>query len=177
MFVTLHLIWIPSRGQDYKEKLKTRLKTNVKRTVLNNTKLRHFWAQIVSWAPIHARKTFIILAQVSTSVNEKAEQSGRKNGRWYFSTDGVTTVGGVTAGQARHKSINVGGVTVSQVRHNSSYVKKHWNRLCGCVLCLEWCSEEVRVQIISEALRDMCRMKWQEMNKMRSICDGTNVSR
>ena len=29
-------------GQDYKEKHKTRLKTNVKRTVLNNTKLRHF---------------------------------------------------------------------------------------------------------------------------------------
>ena len=51
-----------SRGQDYKEKHKTWLKTNVKRTVLNNTKLRHFWAQIVSWAPIHARKTFIILA-------------------------------------------------------------------------------------------------------------------
>ena len=51
-----------ARGQDYKEKHKTRLKTNVKRTVLNNTKLRHFWAQIVNWAPIHARKTFIILA-------------------------------------------------------------------------------------------------------------------
>ena len=53
-----------TRGQDYKlkEKHKTRLKTNVKRTVLNNTKLRHFWAQIVSWAPIHARKTSIILA-------------------------------------------------------------------------------------------------------------------
>ena len=31
-----------TRGQDYKEKHKTRLKTNVKRTVLNNTKLRHF---------------------------------------------------------------------------------------------------------------------------------------
>ena len=31
-----------ARGQDYKEKHKTRLKTNVKRTVLNNTKLRHF---------------------------------------------------------------------------------------------------------------------------------------
>ena len=30
--------------------------------MLNNTKLRHFWKQIVSWAPIHARKTFIILA-------------------------------------------------------------------------------------------------------------------
>ena len=30
------------RGQDYKEKHRTRLKTNVKRTVLNNTKLRHF---------------------------------------------------------------------------------------------------------------------------------------
>ena len=25
-------------------------------------KLRHFWAQIVSWAPRHARKTFIVLA-------------------------------------------------------------------------------------------------------------------
>ena len=57
------IIW----GQDYKEKHKTRLKTNVKRTVLNNTKLRHFWAQIVSWAPIHARKTFIILAPGMTS--------------------------------------------------------------------------------------------------------------
>ena len=53
---------LDTRGQDYKEKHKTRLKTYVKRTVLNNTKLRHFWAQIVSWAPIHARKTFIILA-------------------------------------------------------------------------------------------------------------------
>ena len=42
---------VTSWGQDYKEKHKTRLKTNVKRTVLNNTKLRHFWAQIVSWAP------------------------------------------------------------------------------------------------------------------------------
>ena len=31
-----------TRGQDYKEKHKTRLQTNVKRTVLNNTKLRHF---------------------------------------------------------------------------------------------------------------------------------------
>ena len=29
--------------------------------MLNNTKLRHFWAQIVSWAPRHARKTFIVL--------------------------------------------------------------------------------------------------------------------
>ena len=46
-----------SWGQDYKEK-HTRLKTNLKLTVLNNTKLRHFWAQIVSWAPRHARKTF-----------------------------------------------------------------------------------------------------------------------
>ena len=32
------------------------VKTNLKLTGLNNTKLRHFWAQIVSWAPIHARK-------------------------------------------------------------------------------------------------------------------------
>ena len=31
--------------------------------MLNNTKLRHFWAQIVSWAPRHGRKTFIVLAQ------------------------------------------------------------------------------------------------------------------
>ena len=30
--------------------------------MLNNTKLRHFWARIVSWAPRHARKTFIVLA-------------------------------------------------------------------------------------------------------------------
>ena len=30
--------------------------------MLNNTKLRHFWAQIVSWAPRHARKTFIVSA-------------------------------------------------------------------------------------------------------------------
>ena len=30
--------------------------------MLNNKKLRHCWAQIVSWAPIHARKTFIVLA-------------------------------------------------------------------------------------------------------------------
>ena len=49
-----------SWGQDYKEKHK--LDTNLKLTVLNNTKLRHFWAQIVSWAPRHARKTFIVLA-------------------------------------------------------------------------------------------------------------------
>ena len=33
--------------------------------MLNNTKLRHFWAQIVSLAPRHARKTFIVLAQGS----------------------------------------------------------------------------------------------------------------
>ena len=61
-FFSITLLFSYPWGQDYKEKHKTRLKTNVKRTVLNNTKLRHFWAQIVSWAPIHARKTFIILA-------------------------------------------------------------------------------------------------------------------
>ena len=44
------------------KKTQTRLKTNLKLTVLNNTKLRHFWAQIGSWAPRHARKTFIVLA-------------------------------------------------------------------------------------------------------------------
>ena len=38
------------------------IKKKHKLTVLNNTKLRHFWAQIVSWAPRHARKTFIVLA-------------------------------------------------------------------------------------------------------------------
>ena len=36
-------------------------------------------------------------------------------------THGVTTVGGVTAGQARHTSSNLGGVTASQVGHNSSF--------------------------------------------------------
>ena len=49
-------------GQDYKEITQTRLESNLKLTVLNNMKLRHFWAQIVSWAPRHARKTFIVLA-------------------------------------------------------------------------------------------------------------------
>ena len=29
--------------------------------MLEHTKLRHFWPQIVSWAPRHARKTFIVL--------------------------------------------------------------------------------------------------------------------
>ena len=66
-----------AKGQDYKEKHKTRLKTNVKRSVLNNTKLRHFWAQIVSWAPIHARKTFIILAP-SWCRNEQVCQGRQK---------------------------------------------------------------------------------------------------
>ena len=40
----------------------SRLQTNLKLTVLSNTKLRHVWAQIVSWAPRHARKSFIVLA-------------------------------------------------------------------------------------------------------------------
>ena len=40
----------------------SRRQTNLKLTVLSNTKLRHFWAQIVSWAPRHARKSFIVLA-------------------------------------------------------------------------------------------------------------------
>ena len=41
----------------------SRLQTNLKLTVLSNTKLRHFWAQNVSWAPVHARKSFnIVLA-------------------------------------------------------------------------------------------------------------------
>ena len=52
-----------SQGAKTIKKTQTRLKTNFKLTVLNNTKLHHFWAQIVSWAPRHARKTFIVLAQ------------------------------------------------------------------------------------------------------------------
>ena len=44
----------------------SRLQTNLKLTVLSNTKLRHFWAQIVSWAPRHARKSFIVLAPYRT---------------------------------------------------------------------------------------------------------------
>ena len=35
---------------------KTQLKTNLKLNVLQHTKWRHFWAQIVSWAPRHAWK-------------------------------------------------------------------------------------------------------------------------
>ena len=38
--------------------------------MLNNTKLRHFWAQIVSWAPRHARKTFIVLAPCHGDTKE-----------------------------------------------------------------------------------------------------------
>ena len=42
MFILEWTTSLNSRGQDYKEKHKTLFKTNVKRTVLNNTKLRHF---------------------------------------------------------------------------------------------------------------------------------------
>ena len=49
-------------GPRLERKTQTQLKTNLKLTVLNNTKLHHFWVQIVSWAPRHARKTFIVLA-------------------------------------------------------------------------------------------------------------------
>ena len=45
--------------------------------MLNNTKLRHFWAQIVSWAPRHARKTFIVLAPRLYKI--AAKTSGRLN--------------------------------------------------------------------------------------------------
>ena len=48
-----------TRGQDYEEKTETRLKTNLRRSVLEDTKLHHFWAQIVSRAPRHAQKMFI----------------------------------------------------------------------------------------------------------------------
>ena len=41
-------------------------------------------------------------------------------GRIRLYTNGVTTVGGVTAGQTRHNSSNVGGVTAGQMGHNSS---------------------------------------------------------
>ena len=44
--------------------------TNLKLTMLSNTKLRHFWAQIVSWAPRHARKTFIVLAPGPVSTEK-----------------------------------------------------------------------------------------------------------
>ena len=49
-------------GPRLQRKTQTRLKTNLKLSVLNNTKLCHFWAQIASWAPRHVRKTFIVLA-------------------------------------------------------------------------------------------------------------------
>ena len=42
--------------------------------MLNNTQLRHFWAQIVSWAPRHARKTFIVLAQGLSDMHCRAKQ-------------------------------------------------------------------------------------------------------
>ena len=35
-------------------------------------------------------------------------------------THGITTVGGVTAGHARHNKSNLGDVTTGQVRHDSS---------------------------------------------------------
>ena len=48
--------------------------------MLNNTKLRHFWAQIVSWAPRHARKTFIVLAPGLESVYSKLPIIGLTQG-------------------------------------------------------------------------------------------------
>ena len=47
-----------TRGQDNKKR-KTRLKINLKLNLLEHTKLRHFWAQIASWAPRRAQKMFI----------------------------------------------------------------------------------------------------------------------
>ena len=44
--------------------------------MLNNTKLRHFWAQIVSWAPRHARKTFIVLALGLTNLAKHVQLLG-----------------------------------------------------------------------------------------------------
>ena len=40
-------------------------------------KLRHFWAQIVSWAPRHARKTFIVLAHGLWKMAEVVRVGGR----------------------------------------------------------------------------------------------------
>ena len=48
-FICRHITWIKAIFLDSKQ-------------MLSNTKLRHFWAQIVSWAPRHARKSFIVLA-------------------------------------------------------------------------------------------------------------------
>ena len=46
----------PTPGAKTIKKRTNSLKTNLKLKVLNNTKLRHFWARIVYWAPRHARK-------------------------------------------------------------------------------------------------------------------------
>ena len=37
--------------------------------MLEHTKLRYFWAQIVSWAPIHARDFFMVLAPDHSETN------------------------------------------------------------------------------------------------------------
>ena len=65
-------------------KTQTRLKTNLKLTMLNNTKLRHFWAQIASWAPRHARKTFSLGPMFLCWVVFKIRMSPwwTKNPRW-----------------------------------------------------------------------------------------------
>ena len=60
----------PSTGQQFQTPWPKTIKKNTNSTpnksqtqrVLEHTKLRNIWAQIVSWAPIHARDFFIVLA-------------------------------------------------------------------------------------------------------------------
>ena len=79
IFTGVNWTWV-TLGQDYKEKHKTRLKTNLKLTVLNNTTLRYSWAQIVSWAPRHTRQTFIVLAPYSINSILSFSDSSYQNG-------------------------------------------------------------------------------------------------
>ncbi len=66
---------LSTRGSDYKDNTNSTQNFFFKLTVLNNTKLRHFWAQIVSWAPRHARKTFIVLAPALIWCRLRAQYS------------------------------------------------------------------------------------------------------
>ena len=56
-----HLQTNTTWGHAYKEKQKLDSKTYLKCNMLEHTKLRNFWAHIVSWAPIDARNLFIAL--------------------------------------------------------------------------------------------------------------------
>ena len=55
--------------------------------MLNNTKLRHFWAQIVSWAPRHARKTFIVLAPSYKPSTPTLAHGGKLESRRVWDTE------------------------------------------------------------------------------------------